>query len=51
MFKKNLDFLKYTSRNKILIFILLNFLSTFAELVTIASIIPFILIIFGDKKI
>jgi ABC-type multidrug transport system fused ATPase/permease subunit len=47
---KKMKFLKYTTPKKILIFIFLNFLSTFAEVITIASIIPFILIVFDENK-
>ena len=47
---KKMKFLKYTTPKNILIFIFLNFLSTFAEVITIASIIPFILIAFDENK-
>ena len=47
---KNLKFLKYIDTKKIYIYIILSILVSFAEFITIASIIPFVLIVFKSKE-
>ena len=47
---KNFKFLKYIDTKKIYIYIILSILVSFAELITIASIIPFVLIVFESEE-
>ena len=47
---KIFKFLKYIDTRKIYIYIILSILVSFAELITIASIIPFVLIVFESEE-